>query len=151
MADIAIVYASVHHGNTKKLLEKAAQMLEIDLYDAAQDCPLDLSYYKAVGFASGIYMSAFHKSLDAYLAQNPFLPPKTFLAYTSGSGGKKYAAKFEAALREKGLQVLGTFQCKGYDTFGPWKLIGGIAKGRPSKQDADDLIDFMREQVLHFL
>ena len=32
--------------------------------------------------------------------------------------------------------ILGTFSCRGYDTFGPFKLISGMAKGHP---DADDL------------
>ena len=27
------------------------------------------------------------------------------------------------------------FGCKGYDTFGPFKLFGGIAKGHPDEDD----------------
>ena len=31
--------------------------------------------------------------------------------------------------------MLGEFGCKGYDTFGPFKLVGGIAKGHPDQKD----------------
>ena len=31
-----IVYASVHHGNTKKLVEKIAEKCKVDLIDAVQ-------------------------------------------------------------------------------------------------------------------
>ena len=31
-----IVYASVHHGNTKKLMEKIAEECNVDLIDAVQ-------------------------------------------------------------------------------------------------------------------
>ena len=29
----------------------------------------------------------------------------------------------------------GAFHCKGYDTFGPFKIIGGIAKKHPDEKD----------------
>ena len=38
---------------------------------------------------------------------------------------------------ERGCAVLGTFGCKGYDTFGPFKLVGGLAKGRPNEKDLE--------------
>ena len=38
--------------------------------------------------------------------------------------------------REKGCPVLGEFGCRGYNTFGPFKLMGGMAKGHP---DAEEL------------
>lgn len=33
---------------------------------------------------------------------------------------------------------------KGYDTFGPFKLIGGIAKGRPDHNDLNSAVDFFK-------
>ena len=33
--------------------------------------------------------------------------------------------------------MLGEFGCKGYDTFGPFKLVGGIAKGHPNARDLE--------------
>lgn len=41
------------------------------------------------------------------------------------------------------MNITDTFCCKGYDTFGPFKLIGGIAKGHPSAKDLDNAKTFI--------
>ena len=51
----AIVYASVHHGNTKKIVDEIAKAQEVELVDATQMKEKDLSGYDLIGFASGIY------------------------------------------------------------------------------------------------
>lgn len=58
-----------------------------------------------------------------------------FLVYTSGSGSKKYGKKIKKELTDLGLSVIDTFSCKGFDTYGPWKLIGGLAKKHPNEND----------------
>ena len=146
MPDIAIIYASVHHGNTRKLLEGAVTESGIDLINADKAGNTDFSKYKAVGFASGIYMSNFHKSLQKFLNDSPHLPQKTFIIYTSGSGSKKYADAFAKRLNALGLKVLGIYQCKGYDTYGPFKIIGGIAKGHPNMKDIKKCADFLKNK-----
>lgn len=45
----------------------------------------------------------------------------------------------------KCAQVLGVFSCPGFDTFGPFKLVGGIAKGRPNEGDIDDAVNFFKK------
>ena len=55
--------------------------------------------------------------------------------------GAKVLAQIAA---EKGCPVLGEFSCKGYDTFGPFKLVGGLAKGRPSEKDLEKARAFYR-------
>lgn len=52
---IAIIFASVHHGNTRKVVEQIAQNNDVDLIDATQEKEKDLSEYDRIGFASGIY------------------------------------------------------------------------------------------------
>ena len=37
------------------------------------------------------------------------------------------------------------FSCKGYDTYGPFKLVGGIAKGHPDEKDLTAAVDFYKE------
>ena len=39
----AIVYASVHHGNTKKIIDKIAKTNDVELIDATQTVEKDLS------------------------------------------------------------------------------------------------------------
>ena len=57
----AIVYASVHHGNTGKLVKSIAEECQVDLIDAVKQSDADLSRYDMIGFASGIYFSKFHQ------------------------------------------------------------------------------------------
>ncbi len=45
-------------------------------------------------------------------------------------------------MKEKRASVIGKFGCKGYDTFGPFKLVGGIAKGHPDIKDVEDAVCF---------
>ena len=47
----AIVYASTHHGNTKKLLDAIAAAYEVDLIDAVKIPEKDLNRYDRIGFA----------------------------------------------------------------------------------------------------
>lgn len=51
----AIVYCSVHHGNTKKLLDAIASENQVDLIDVTQNPDVDLNAYDRIGFAFGIY------------------------------------------------------------------------------------------------
>lgn len=55
----AIVYASVHHGNTEKLVKRIAEECQMDLIDAVKQPDADLSSYDMIGFASGIYFQSF--------------------------------------------------------------------------------------------
>ena len=56
---------------------------------------------------------------------------KIFLICTYG-GSANYKS-IEQILDKKHASVVGKFGCKGYDTFGPFKLVGGIAKGHPNR------------------
>ena len=40
--------------------------------------------------------------------------------------------------------VVGKFGCKGYDTFGSFKLVGGIAKDHPNEEDMKNAADFVK-------
>ena len=150
MGKAAIVYHSEHHGNTRKLLEAAAQTCPVDLLEEGEAQNADLSQYEAVGFASGIYMSKLHRSLYDFLNTHTaaLSGKKSFVLYTSGSGNSKYAADFAKQLEHAGMEFLGTFSCKGFDTYGPFKFIGGISKGHPSQEDAAAAARFLKETVL---
>lgn len=145
MADLAIVFCSVHHGNTRKLLDAVAAECSVDLFSPEEAAKTDLSRYHAVGFASGIYMSKMHHSLFEFLAGNPALPQKVFVLYTCGSGRKTCGDSLAALLREKGHEVCGIYTCKGFDTYGPFKLVGGIAKGHPTPEEIEAGVRFVKE------
>lgn len=140
----AICYYSRHHGNTRNVLEAMAQEGKVDLIDVTSRQAVRLEDYDCIGFASGIYGFEFQTSVVAFARQ--YLPQgkPVFFVYTYG-GAKGNGAKAVAEIaKEKHCPVLGEFSCKGYDTFGPFKLIGGIAKGHPNKQDLEKARGFYR-------
>lgn len=140
----AIVYASVHHGNTKKLVEAiAAQAEGVTLVDAAKTKEIDLKDYDVIGFASGIYYSKFHQSVLNFASVNMPEYKNTFFICTYG--GKPSYDSILQAVQEKAVHILGTYGCKGYDTFGPFKLIGGVAKGHPTQEEVEKAVDFYQE------
>ena len=106
----AIIYASVHHGNTEKLVKSIAEECQVDLIDAVKQSDADLSSYDMICTYGG---SANYKSIEQIL-------------------DKKHAS------------VDGKFGCKGYDTFGPFKLVGGIAKGHPDDKDIQNAVEFVK-------
>lgn len=144
MMKTAICYYSRHHGNTRSVLEAMAQEGETALIDVTARQSVRLEEYDCVGFASGIYGFEMHKAVVEYARQ--YLPQgkPVFFVYTYG-GAKGTGAKALAELaREKDCPVLGEFSCKGYDTFGPFKLVGGIAKGHPDGRDLENARQFYR-------
>ena len=138
----AIVYTSVHHGNTKKLVKRIAEEYQVDLIDAIKQMNVDLNDYDIIGFASGIYYSKFHKSILKFIEKNLADDKKVFLICTYG--GSANFKSIEQILNKKHASVVGKFGCKGYDTFGPFKLVGGIAKGHPDEEDMKNAVDFVK-------
>ncbi len=131
-----ILYASTHHGNTKKVVERMAKILGAPMVDILREEVPELSKYRLIGLASGVYFGDLHKELVKFAEETAFAPEqKVFLADTCGIGWKDYTYKLRISLEGKGVVCAGRFQCRGYDTYGPWKLIGGIARKHPDETD----------------
>lgn len=140
----AIVYYSKHHANTKKLLDAIATENDVTLIDISQNPNADVSGFDRVGFASGIYYSKFHKSLLAYAKNQLPEGKETFFIYTYGAEKKGYTAAITDAVSTRHAKILGEFGCFGFNTFGPFKLIGGIAKGHPDSTDIANVLSFYK-------
>lgn len=138
----AIIYYSKHHENTKKLLDAIAAEHEVTLIDALQAQEFDLTDYDLIGFASGIYYSKFHKSVLQFAEKNLPNNKSVFFIYTYGGKKEGYTKAIEAAVSKKSAKVKGSFGCPGFNTFGPFKLVGGIAKGHPNNTDINDAVKF---------
>lgn len=145
----AVCYYSRHHGNTRKVLEAMAGEGELDLIDVTARQAVRLEDYDRVGFASGIYYGGFQKSVLQFARQ--YLPEgkPVFFVYTCGMRRPGYTAAIGRIAREKNCPVLGAFGCKGYDTFGPFRLLGGIAKGHPDARDLEKARSFFRRIQEH--
>lgn len=138
----AIVYYSKHHGNTKKLIDAIAAENDITAIDATEVKSADLSGFDAVGFASGIYYSKFHKSVLEFAEKNLPEGKNVFFLYTYGAEKKGYTNAITEAVKKHNANILGEYGCFGFNTFGPFKLIGGIAKGHPDNTDLQKAVAF---------
>lgn len=137
----AIIYYSAHHGNTRKLVEAVAQGRDVTLIDALTAKSTDLSGYDLIGFASGIYFGKFHQSVVEFAKNN--LPQGKKVFFLSTYGGSNGTRAIEEAVKVKDARIVGGFGCKGYDTFGPFKLVGGICKGHPDETDLKNACRFL--------
>ncbi len=143
----AIVYCSQHHGNTKKLLDAVAAQGDVALIDATASQDAGLSDFDLIGFASGIYYQKYHPSVLKIAQEQLPAGKKVFLMYTYGIKRPSYADAIAKIVREKGAELLGEYGCPGFDTFGPFKLVGGIAKGRPNADDTAEAVRFFHDMV----
>ena len=138
----AIIYYSQHHGNTKKLLDAiCAADSEIDLIDVTSGAK-DLSAYDRVGIASGIYFSAFAKQVLSYAEEHLPEDEPVFFIYTHGAPKGDFLKEIREITKKKHCPELGEYRCQGFDTFGPFKLVGGIAKGHPTQDEIDGAVSF---------
>ena len=141
----AIIYYSKHHSNTKQVLDAIAAKNDVTLIDvstAAGSSDCDLSSYDLIGFASGIYYSKFHKTVLKFAEQNLPEGKDVFFLYTYGAEKKGYTEAITAAVKKHNAHILGEFGCFGFNTFGPFTLIGGIAKGHPDDTDLKNAVNF---------
>ena len=138
----AIVYYSQHHGNTKKLLDAIAECGDVTLFDITKGMPDSLEEYDIIGFASGIYFQKFKDTVLKCAKEKLPKGKKVFLIYTYGAKRDGQTKGMKAIIEEKECTFLGEYGSFGFDTFGPFKLIGGIAKGRPNEEDIAGAVEF---------
>jgi len=144
-----VIYSSVHHGNTEKIAKKIATVLKAELVKPAEIVNKDaLGKYDLIGFGSGIYFGKHHESLLDFIDKMPKMEnKKAFIFSTSGAEEgtfNEFNEELSKKLSDKGFEIIGEFSCRGFDTFGPFELIGGLNKGRPDKKDLNDAEEFAR-------
>ena len=136
---------SVHHGNTMKVAEAMSSATGIPVYSPGEEAELLIEQGAAVGFGSGIFFSHHHERLLKFAESLPEVSDRpSFVFSTSGTGlrpallfGRQYHRPLIELLTDRGFTVVGEFGCKGFDTYGPWGKLGGIARGRPNATELD--------------
>lgn len=136
-----IIYESTHHGNTKKLVDAIVKKHHVETVSIENAEAVDLSGYDRIGLASGIAFGKFYKRMEKFAAKIPS-GNRVFLLYTSGSPSDGYVKNITRTLESNGVRVMGSYGCKGYDTYGPFKLVGGIAKGHPTEEEIVGAVAF---------
>lgn len=146
MSKAVIIYASTHHGNTKKVVDAIAKEFDVELVDATAVQQKDLSDYDLIGFASGIYAAQFHQQIKNFALNNLPNNKKIFYIMTSAMN-KDFSKSMAESVKGKNAEVVGVFTCRGYNTFGPFKLVGGTGKGHPDENDLKDAVEFFRRLI----
>ncbi|MFJ9850202.1 flavodoxin family protein [Streptomyces sp. NPDC101150] len=136
-----IVCVSVSHGNTKRIADAMGQVLRAPVVAPEQVDMEELSDCDLVGFGSGIFSMAFHPRLRQFVESLPKEERgKAFVFATSGfpeARFRPYTRPVARVLGQKGFDVVDTFSCRAWDTWLPFKPVGGIRKGRPDAADLE--------------
>ncbi len=147
-----ILYRSKHHGNTKKIVDAiaAAYPDDVDTVDVAtldKGQTVDLSEYPLVGVASGIYYGEIDRDLARVLQNSLIEGTFVFSLLTYGGESKWYGKDIDGICRAQRANYLAGHGCAGFDTWGPFKLTGGMNKGRPNEDDLADMVSWYRNLV----
>ncbi|HUO37311.1 MAG TPA: flavodoxin family protein [Mycobacterium sp.] len=144
-----IVCVSISHGNTRRVADRIAEVLDADVAG-----PEMLHGYDLVGFGSGTYFGIVHPRLWMFVRRVPRVDGvRAFMLFTSGGPEVLlfgYGWPIRHRLASKGFRVLDSFSCRGFDTVGQFGLIGGLNKGRPNERDRDRAAAFavrLRERL----
>ncbi len=134
-----VVCASRSHGNTRRVAETMAAVLDARVVAPTEVDAADLVSYDLVGFGSGVYAMTFDGELSALIDA---LPPgegcHVFVFATSGAPELPWLGFTRPVCRtleSKGYLVDGSFTCRGWDTWGPLGCIGGVNRGHPDDGD----------------
>ena len=149
MAKMLIIYHSEHHMNTKKLVEEASKDLDIVCTSIENFDESLLDNVNVIGLASGIFYGKHHKTLIEFVdTHNHLLKNKeVYVIYTAGSNNQQLGSYLVRKLEYYDVPVIGTFSCLGWDSYGPYKLIGGVYKDHPTQED----IQALRNNLLGIL
>ena len=137
-----IVVASTHHGNTKKLVEAIAARNDVELVDVVAHAQCDLSGYDRIGIASGVAFGRYYPQMLKFLENNLPKDKDVFCIHTAGDPRENHADSAKSIAAERNCRCLGVYFCKSFDTFGPFKLIGGINKRHPDEEDIEQALRF---------
>lgn len=141
-----IICESIHHGNTKKLCDAiAANEKDVTVREVGQS-KIPWEEYGLIGFASGIAFSKFYPAITKAAEEIP-AGKQVFFLYTCGKNSRDFSEQIAETVKTRGCTVLGSYGCKGFDTYGPFKLIGGINKGHPDQTECEGAVKFYRRML----
>ena len=141
----AIIFYSEHHGNTRKLLDAIAEKNDVTLIDVTKVQQADLSGYDRIGLASGIYYGSYAKQVLAFAQKCLPEGKNVFLIYTQGAKKGDFLKTIRQVVEAKKCTLIGSYWCQGFDTFGPFKLVGGVARNHPTAEEISAAVKFYEE------
>jgi flavodoxin len=129
---ISVIY-STKTGNTKKIAEVMAEELGVKAQNCAEIKQISKTDLLFIG--SGVYAQKMGADLQKLLAGLPAGTAKKAVVFGTVGGQTNAVEAIAKLLKEKGIDVIGTFYCKGQF----WWIIN---HGRPNAQDLKSAREF---------
>ncbi len=148
-----IVCKSVHHHNTWQLAECLGEVLAADVVDPEAVTSELISRYDLIGFGSGVYYGRMHPTLFEVLrclrrrkGGGHGSGVAAFVFSTSGLPvfSPLWHRPLKARLAREAVPIIGEFACRGFDSWGPLFLIGGLNRHHPDARDLEQARQFAR-------
>ncbi|MCH5643125.1 flavodoxin family protein [Gordonia sp. ABSL49_1] len=139
MTTIIVTSSRSPHGNTRRIADTLSAGLDARVVSPAQATADLLADADLIGFGSGIYSLGFDERLVDCIATLPDMAGRAAFIFASSGLPEppfaRYTKRLARQLERRGFRVVGTFVCRGVDTWGPFKLVGGVSREHPSAAD----------------
>ena len=70
-----------------------------------------------------------------------------FFIFTAGSPRESHADAVMKIAESKNCKCLGSYFCTGFDTYGPFKVVGGINTNCPTEDDLKKAVEFYEKII----
>ena len=153
-AKTLLICKSVHHQNTARVARALATVLDAEIAAPEQVPFTSLDDYSLVGFGSGVYYGRMHPAVSDWVRGLPDVAVPTTPAFVFSTSGLPFLtwcwhAPLKRAIARKGFRLLGEFACRGFDTWGPLWLAGGLNRKHPDDRDLERAEAFARTIAAH--
>lgn len=147
MAKTVIICKSVHHGNTLQVARAIADVLHAEIVVPEEFPYTSLGDADLVGLGSGIYYGGMHAALREWVRGLPAAAADGRRAFLFSTAGlpflwRTWHRRLRDDLERKGFDVVGEFHCRGFDSWGPLWLAGGINRRHPDAWDLRRATEF---------
>lgn len=143
-SNVLIVAAISKTGGTAKVAKAMSEVFDARLDSPRQVSAEEFLNYSLVGFGSGIFDQMHHASIFEFIEGLPeLLGMKVFIFSTSGVS-RRFAIDHEiddphtalrVSLLAKGCEIVGEYNCAGFNNNSFLKFFGGMNRGKPDAQD----------------
>ncbi len=144
-----IVCVSAADGNTRKIADAMAEVLDTRAVDPGEVDDDMLAEADLVGVGSGIYAVDFHHRIRSFVRRLPQMEDTpAFVYWTSGAPEPpmwRYSDRLADRLEAKGFRVLDSFSSRGWRVWLPFRLVPGLDRSRPNEADLDRARRFATE------
>jgi flavodoxin len=154
--DVLIILSSYHHKNTEKIAHVIADVLSAEIVEPQKVDPGELQKVDLIGFGSGIYDGHHHNSQLDFVDKLPITKnKKAFIFSTTGAPKfvvndnfvKQNHALIKEKLESKGYEIIGEFECRGWNTNSFLEYFGGLNKTHPNEEDLNNAKIFAHSLV----